>query len=495
MRIRRPLARNLPQSASLRALVDSDDYRDRLKGGRILRSVLEPANGFVDRTIEHIELLGPNSCRRRLEFEVRPDRLAGIESSSGVVLDTLPIALVAKTLFHDVAFVDSNGLPGQLVTRRENARLAQSHLVAVAVDSSPGVGEPSARMWAYLGECVGRFPEEDAKTLKFRTRAERHLKRLDVAADRAWLRRAIAVPGWPKLLANYEDGFLMTPRRAPSVGDPVANYVYEYEEPRAVVGPVLLRTKLSRSEAGRRAFAFRINEIGRARSHYVHLHAPQGTFWGRAAFERLNDEDDYFLHRTNTSLRVWTAYIRRRSVPRSRSVTVLATLWPEPGGFIRPLRLVGRYTVFVAACFLFMRWPDAPSARFSDQLDGSISLLLFLPALIIGWLFRTDEGKLRGALTTSWRAVGACCIAIIWVNLSMAFFNLAPDSWLGRAVTATYAANLFFACFFLSAINRYRRHLRSAYWITSDLETKPSRTEGAFVLKAALPPMPAGSGR
>jgi hypothetical protein len=468
---------------SLRALVDSPDLGHRLAAGRIIARILDRRLGFLDRQTESIEILTSNIGKRRVEFQLRPNRLAAIAEQERVDIDVTPLALVPKLLFHHVRFENDEGRGITFVTRREAARVAQCHLVAFAVDA--GLAEPSAAMWEYLGSCVGRFPEP-LDTDKFKARAKRHLRRLESAEDRAWLLKAVAIPTWPKLLANYEDSFLLMPRIPISVEEVEDQYVIEYTEPRSLGGPAALSEELKNLNRPSRAFAFRINEIGQARSHYVHLKAPPATFLGWSGLERLQNESALFAHRSSSSRSMSTFYIRRRAVPRTRSLTLLATIWPIPGGFLRPLRLVGWYTFAVAICFLVMRHPDAPDASFLDQLDGSISLLLFLPALLVGWLFRPEEGGLRASMIAQWRFRGALCVVALWLNLALGFIDFDRDGWQYAAVTIVYASTVLWSFYLALSIHFYGRRVRTAYRIAYDRELQPSRAVAPFVRKTVL---------
>ncbi|RNL60438.1 hypothetical protein EFK50_19080 [Nocardioides marmoriginsengisoli] len=484
----RPTTLRRREQRSLRSLIDSDDYADRLYAGRVIIRILDPELGFLDRATEHIEIQSLTFNQRRTEFQLRPVRLQKVAKEMRVAVDITPIALVPKLLFHHQRFTGSDGLNVPMVTRRENARIAQCHLVAYAVDADPELQPPSVDLWKYLGECVGRFPEQfEGDEAKFRNRAARHLNRLNSSADRVWLRRASAIPGWSRLLAGYEDNFLLTPRFPVPVTAEAAEFTIEYAEPSGSGGPEALVRELGMLKMPWRPVAFRVNEVGRARSHFVHLHAPAGTFLGFSGLQRIKEEANLLRHRSVSARSSSTFYIRRRSIPRPRSVTLLATLWPDPAGYLRPLQLVGWYTFGVTASFLFMRWPDAPGSRFLGQLDGSISLLLFLPALLVGWLFRPDESEVRRSLVYRYRLQGALCVVVIWLNLALGFFKFGEETRTYDVVTVVYAVTTFAAAYLASSINRYFFQVHEAHGLARQRDSVPSRGVGSFVLESALP--------
>jgi hypothetical protein len=423
-------------NSQLSAAIFSGDYLERRSAGEVFLAMLDPGQMLMRR----VETIRPQSTSitdrsSSVDLDLAPVLKSARDRSLSV--DLVILGVLPKEIAYEFDARDASGAALSIVSRETNSRIAQCLLVVRALEANPSLQIPSQTVWTQLWKHVYRFPQ--APPSKGTISARAHAAGIGLTgAAKDWWESASDNEEWRHWVVKFETQFLLVGKFI----EPSRSLVVKYRrlESNLPTGPGVGYLVDAPANPAK-SFSIRLYDIGRARSEHVRVKAARDTFIADGTLHRSGRNQIDYRHRAaRHTLAFYTTNAPGGTKGQPGDCVILATVWPDPRGFVIPLRLLSWYAA-IALAVAFMLQITGLISQISTALDAFLAFALFTPALVLGFLFRFDEQEIRWDLLRPWRRLASQAGVPLWLGIALLFIN--PSSRAGVISVAVCFAAIF----------------------------------------------------
>lgn len=467
-----------PAQTSFAVHVRNPAHTEQLKLGAFLLDLLENPN-WLTRRVETVRVQSKTLRNRHVSLDIDTDDLSrrierfGVEKYDRL---PLPLAIMAKGLLLDFDLRDASGIGLSLAGRETDSRMAAAALAACAHQEMLQPICSTEDLDNLLFDLVATLPTDQ---VSYRP----HQAPLIMA----WLAQAVKSTRCSGLIEQLQQSFIAMHLFEPSCIPALIKYrILETERVASIKG---LRLSIRRPA---QPFILRLNNIGGAVSEHIRVIAPPGTFFADGLLFVGNDGTDggpVELAYTETSAKDRLVMYCTGQTIASDSF-LIATVWPERRGFIRPAKFLPLYGVVVLFLGTVSEFLVGAISRQRSVEDAAITIILTLPTILISYLVaRDNEHETRRDLTRTWRTLGLLALLPLWIAAMSLFIDphrLPPSFlgflWLGLTIAAISVCGPLFL--FDRMLRRSERTVDRQVGV---VRTRIVKVSGRGVSEAAVP--------